>query len=179
MRHRLLLPYDLPRTRWLIRGSAAWGSPRLAGATVVLSAWVLERRVSRRAAAGVLLSAGVAPATGALKRRWGPTPRFLDGGGPAPPTPTPTPTPTPNYPSGHAAFAVSVFGYLALVAARRRRPDLVALALLVPVGVGAARSLDGSHLLGEVLGGYAFGAGWLLLTVTAMTGDGRRLGASA
>jgi membrane-associated phospholipid phosphatase len=162
IRHRLLLPYELPRARRAIRVAGAAGSPAIAAVTVGVAATGLLRRRGRRAAAGLLLTAGAVPVTGMLKRRWGPTPRFLREVQRAPPA--------ANFPSGHAAYATSVFGYLAAVAGPGR-PVAAGIAGVFIAGVGAARSLDGSHLPSDVLGGHLLGAGWLLLTLAVVDRD--------
>ena len=73
---------------------------------------------------------------------------------------------SPSFPSGHALYAASVFGGLAvLVTARIRNPLLrlliwfVAIALILLVGL--SRVYLGVHYPSDVLAGYAIGVIWV------------------
>jgi undecaprenyl-diphosphatase len=73
---------------------------------------------------------------------------------------------SPSFPSGHALYAASVFGGLAvLVTARIRHPLLrlaiwfVAIALILLVGL--SRVYLGVHYPSDVLAGYAIGVIWV------------------
>jgi undecaprenyl-diphosphatase len=78
--------------------------------------------------------------------------------------------PTSSFPSGHTAAAVALYGALAVLASERARSALVrglfiALAVVVPLVVGASRMYRGMHYFSDVLGGLALGWVWLLATV--------------
>lgn len=78
-----------------------------------------------------------------------------------------------SFPSGHAGNTMIVFLSLALlVAPRRGRHLAVAVALLGTVAVGITRPMLGVHWPSDVVGGWAFGAAWVLL----MLGLAERLG---
>ena len=70
-----------------------------------------------------------------------------------------------NYPSGHCAYAVAVFGYLAILGRRHRQLEVVAVSLLLLVGMGPLRLLTGAHLLSDVIGGYLLGGAWLIFSL--------------
>jgi len=76
-----------------------------------------------------------------------------------------------GFPSGHASWAVLVYGYAAIVAARHAPRWLAAatvvLALAVIALIGWDRVYDGAHWPSDVLGGYATGATLLLLAIAA------------
>ena len=68
----------------------------------------------------------------------------------------------PSFPSGHTAWAVAVFGVLAVLALQRRR-WLGAIACVVLAGaMGPSRVLLGVHWLSDVIAGYAIGLAWLI-----------------
>jgi undecaprenyl-diphosphatase len=70
------------------------------------------------------------------------------------------------FPSGHSANAMGVWLAIALLATgpRFRRPA-VALALALAFTVGLCRLVLQVHWPSDVIGGWAFGAGWTLLLV--------------
>ncbi|MEW5762117.1 MAG: phosphatase PAP2 family protein [Bacillota bacterium] len=70
------------------------------------------------------------------------------------------PETSPGFPSGHAQNAVVLWGY---VAARWRRPLTLALAVLMPLGIGLSRLYLGAHFPHDVLGGWLLGLAVLLL----------------
>ncbi|MFP5318758.1 MAG: bifunctional DedA family/phosphatase PAP2 family protein [Acidimicrobiia bacterium] len=88
------------------------------------------------------------------------------------------------FPSGHATYAIAVYGGLAYLAAGwlRSWPAKVAawtVAIAVVLLIGFSRVYLGSHWTTDVLGGYALGAVWLasvLVTTSAIQGawDRRR-----
>jgi membrane-associated phospholipid phosphatase len=102
----------------------------------------------------------VAPLTGLLKEYFGRVrPDFAEGG---------ARYESLSFPSGHSsgiATLVTVALILAwpLLAARTRRWALAAGALLILL-VGLTRMWLGVHFLSDVLGGWALGVGWSLLT---------------
>lgn len=72
-----------------------------------------------------------------------------------------------SFPSGHAANAMIVYVGIALLAfddARWRR-WAVGAALVLALFVGVSRPMLGVHWPSDVLGGWAFGAFWLLLVL--------------
>ena len=70
-----------------------------------------------------------------------------------------------SFPSAHAANTMIVFLSLALLAAPPRYRRLaVPLALIGTLAVGLTRPMLGVHWPSDVVGGWAFGAAWVLLT---------------
>ena len=68
------------------------------------------------------------------------------------------------FPSGHAAYSMIAWLGLALLAAPpRHRAAAVAVAVGVAVTVGLTRLVLAVHWPSDVIGGWAFGAGWALL----------------
>jgi len=75
-------------------------------------------------------------------------------------------------PSGHSAQAVATYGALAYLAGRAvsrwgQRVAAWTVATLIAVLVGFSRLYLGVHWLSDVLGGYALGAAWLAIVITA------------
>jgi membrane-associated phospholipid phosphatase len=71
-----------------------------------------------------------------------------------------------SFPSGHAANTMIVFLSLALlVAPRRYRYLAVPIALVATAAIGITRPMLGVHWPSDVVGGWAFGAAWVLLMV--------------
>jgi undecaprenyl-diphosphatase len=83
---------------------------------------------------------------------------------------------TLSYPSGHAAYSMIAWLGLALLAARspRMRGPAVALALALAFLVGCSRLVLAVHWPSDVIGGWAFGAGWTLLLVRLTGGTPAR-----
>jgi membrane-associated phospholipid phosphatase len=65
-------------------------------------------------------------------------------------------------PSGHVAYAVSLFGMVACMLLQQGHAGPAAIFALLALAMGPARILDGGHLLTDVAAGYAFGLAWLL-----------------
>jgi undecaprenyl-diphosphatase len=74
---------------------------------------------------------------------------------------------TNSYPSGHAAGSMIFFLALALLLTHRGpwRRWTAASAILVSVLVGLSRVMLGVHWPSDVVGGWAFGALWVLFTL--------------
>lgn len=76
------------------------------------------------------------------------------------------------FPSGHTVMATVAFGALAyihgsVVRAWTFRVTVWAVAMLGMVLVGFSRAYLGVHWLSDVLGGFALGAAWLAIVITA------------
>jgi membrane-associated phospholipid phosphatase len=87
-----------------------------------------------------------------------------------------------SYPSGHAMGAMIGYGILAyFILLRVRRPAariaITALAGLLILAVGASRVILGVHFATDVVGGYAAGATWLVLSIASLEAErgGRRV----
>jgi undecaprenyl-diphosphatase len=79
-----------------------------------------------------------------------------------------------SFPSAHAANTMIVFLSLALlVAPRRFRRLVVPIALIATAAVGITRPMLGVHWPSDVIGGWAFGAAWVLLTAGLAEGPGQ------
>jgi undecaprenyl-diphosphatase len=73
-----------------------------------------------------------------------------------------------SFPSGHSMTSMSFFLVLAVVlssegAARRARPLIVAVGILISLVIGWSRVYLGVHYASDVLAGYIFGAVWGLI----------------
>jgi membrane-associated phospholipid phosphatase len=78
-----------------------------------------------------------------------------------------------SFPSGHSAQAVACYGALAWLVAHltaTRRATLLAwsIASVVAFLIGASRLYLGVHWLSDVIGGWALGAAWLTVTLSAV-----------
>ena len=74
---------------------------------------------------------------------------------------------TSSFPSGHATSSMIFFLTLALVLGaetRWQRPAVIA-AVLLSLAIGTSRVMLGVHWPSDVIGGWAFGMLWVLLTL--------------
>jgi len=88
-----------------------------------------------------------------------------------------------SFPSAHAGNSMILFLTAALVLApERHRPLAVALALLGTFAIGVSRPMLGVHWPSDVVGGWSFGALWVLTMLSLVRrwprGDEKRKGAS-
>lgn len=74
---------------------------------------------------------------------------------------------TSSFPSGHATSSMILFLTLALAltSRTRRRGLMVAGAILLSLLIGTSRVMLGVHWPSDVVGGWAFGMLWVLLTL--------------
>lgn len=82
-----------------------------------------------------------------------------------------------SFPSGHAQAAIIGYGVLILLVgpmlSRRSRQSLVAVSVVAVLTIGLSRVALGVHYPSDVVGGYLFGAAWLLALLLVF---GRTLG---
>ncbi|HMC91474.1 MAG TPA: phosphatase PAP2 family protein [Allosphingosinicella sp.] len=78
-----------------------------------------------------------------------------------------------SFPSAHAAYSmITWLAFALLVAPPARRAAAVAAALAIALTVGLTRLVLHVHWPSDVIGGWAFGAGWTLLLVRLAAGTG-------
>ena len=71
-----------------------------------------------------------------------------------------------SFPSAHAANSMILWLTLALLLPRREwRPAAVVAALLISFAVGISRPMLGVHWPSDVIGGWSFGAAWVLAMI--------------
>lgn len=71
-----------------------------------------------------------------------------------------------SFPSAHAANSMILWLTLALLLPERKwRPAAVTAALLISFAVGVSRPMLGVHWPSDVIGGWAFGAAWVLAMI--------------
>ena len=69
-----------------------------------------------------------------------------------------------SFPSAHAANSMILWLALALLLPKREwRPAAIIAALIITFAVGISRPMLGVHWPSDVVGGWAFGAAWVLL----------------
>jgi undecaprenyl-diphosphatase len=172
-----LAALDSPVASWLADHRVAWltaamraatelGSLRVVGSLVAATALLLVIR-TRRAEAAALLVVAAAGASllvalvkllvGRARPEVGGVLALVDSSA---------------FPSGHSAQAVATYGALAYLAGRAasrwgQRVAAWTAAALIAVLVGFSRLYLGVHWLSDVLGGYALGAAWLSVVITA------------
>ena len=129
------------------------GTEAVAAMTVLVACAALWSALGMRAAAWVLGASLAVLANDALKATLG-TPLAFDQSG-------------PSFPSGHVVYATAFFGSLGWLAWCRRQREAVAVCAFAILAMGPARVLSGAHVVSDCLGGYLFGAGWLLALAAA------------
>jgi undecaprenyl-diphosphatase len=141
-------------------GASVYGAPRLLGPLGLVAAVVFWRRGWRRGAIlTVAMLAGALLLDSGLKQAFGRVrPDAFFEFYPAPVS--------YSFPSGHALFATSFFGGIAVLASHRiRSPEgrallWVAAGLLILL-IGVSRIYLGVHYPTDVIGGYAVGLVWV------------------
>ncbi len=76
-----------------------------------------------------------------------------------------------SFPSGHAAAAVALYGFLAYAIFRgqegwRAKASAVFTSVVVTLGIGLSRLYLGVHYLSDVWGGYLLGLLWLIIGIS-------------
>jgi membrane protein DedA with SNARE-associated domain/membrane-associated phospholipid phosphatase len=168
---------DSPVAAWLAEHRVGWltatmraitqlGSLRLIAPLVALTALLLLVRARRPDAAALLVTAvtGASLLVVLVKLLIGRA--RPEGGGML------VLVDSSSFPSAHSAQAVATYGALAYLAGRAaprwgQRVAAWTTATLIALLVGFSRLYLGVHWLSDVLGGYALGAGWLAIVITA------------
>ncbi len=162
------LPGELRFESWRVDGGypAEWNRPLtfvtylgdtwVALVSVLLLAAVVTEELGWRAALLVLAAAGGPVIAEGLSQVLGPTSQEYGGAagvnlGPA-----------DNFPSGHATYAVSVFGLTSWMAFDHGHRVLAGALALPVILMGPALGILGSHYPADVIGGYALGLAWLI-----------------
>ena len=88
---------------------------------------------------------------------------------------------SPSFPSAHSSSAVAVYGFLAVMVARkfRRRRTRIAVLSASAIAIaliGFSRLFLSVHYLTDVLAGFAIGAIWLLAAYAVMRRAEKSLG---
>jgi membrane-associated phospholipid phosphatase len=146
----MLYPHPSQPFAFIAHAFALLGNPIVAIVSVGVVWALVDRHLGRRYGTLVLVAVGAV----ALKAILGPTPlqRGLFVGGAAP----------ANFPSGHVVYTTSLCGLVAWFAlARGNRPIFAAMLLLI-LGMGPFRIVDGAHWPSDVLAGYALGLAWTI-----------------
>lgn len=126
------------------------GTPAVAALTTLTAVLILLRNVGLKAVGLLLLAALVVLAERPLSRLIAPTDAaaqlaFTQGG----------------FPSGHVLYVTAVFGMIAWLGVRHKRPEVAFVAVTCAVVMGVLRVAAGSHLVSDVLGAYLLGGAWL------------------
>jgi undecaprenyl-diphosphatase len=152
MRH----PHPAEPFAFVARVFAALGNPIVAALCVVI-VWVLiDEDLGPRYGALVLAAVSVVAFNALLKAIFGPTPlemsvhgSFVSG----------------NFPSGHVVYITSLCGVLGWFALARGHRATFAAMLLLILGMGPFRIVDGVHWPSDVLAGYALGLAWTIVVL--------------
>jgi undecaprenyl-diphosphatase len=162
------LPGELRFSAWRVDGGypAAWNRPLtfvtylgdswVAVASVLLLAAVTAEELGRRSALLILAAAGGPVIAEVLSHVIGPTSPEYGGAAGV------NLGPGDNFPSGHAAYAVSVFGLASWLAFDHAHRALSAALALPVVLMGPALAILGNHYPADVVAGYGLGLAWLI-----------------
>jgi undecaprenyl-diphosphatase len=135
---------------------ALLGNPIVACLSVS-GVWALvDRHLGPRYGMLVLVSVSVVAFNALLKVIFGPTPLQMSVRGSFAPA---------NFPSGHVVYATSLCGLMGWFALVRDNRPLFAGMLLVILGMGPFRVVDGAHWPSDVLAGYALGIAWTIIVL--------------
>ncbi|HSO54943.1 MAG TPA: phosphatase PAP2 family protein, partial [Actinomycetes bacterium] len=168
---------DSPVAAWLADHRVGWltatmraitqlGSLRLIAPLVALTALLLILRARRPDAAALLVTAAAGTSLLVVLVKLLIGRARPEGGGML------VLVNSSSFPSAHSAQAVATYGALAYLAGRAaprwgQRVAAWTAAALIALLVGFSRLYLGVHWLSDVLGGYALGAGWLAIVITA------------
>jgi membrane-associated phospholipid phosphatase len=152
MRH----PHPAELLAFAARVFAALGNPIVAAVCVAIVCVLIDDDLGPRYGALVLAAVGVVAFNALLKAILGPTPlemsvhgNFASG----------------NFPSGHVVYITSLCGLLGWFALARGHRATFAAMLLLILGMGPFRIVDGVHWPSDVLAGYALGLAWTIVVL--------------
>jgi membrane-associated phospholipid phosphatase len=132
---------------------ALLGNPIVAALSVAI-AWVLiDDDLGPHYGALVLATVSAVAINALLKAILGPTPLEMSVQGSFA---------SGNFPSGHVVYITSLCGLLGWFALARGHHATFAAMLLLILGMGPLRILDGAHWPSDVLAGYALGLAWTI-----------------
>jgi membrane-associated phospholipid phosphatase len=157
LRSWILFPHPSEPYAFIAHAFALLGNPVIAALSVTVAWAIVDRRLGHRYGALVLAAVSAVALNTILKAILGPTPlqRSLYAGGPVP----------SSFPSGHVVYITSPCGLIAWFAlARGNRPIFIAMLLLI-LGMGPFRVVDGAHWPSDVLAGYALGLAWTIVVL--------------
>lgn len=132
----------------------ALGTRPVAALTVAVAAWIVGRNVGAREAVAFLVSTAIVFPAELIQRLLGPTylARFI------------VPRDA-NFPSVHVVYAIASWGFLAVLAARLGRREIVVVLALMTLAMGVLRVTVAAHFPSDVVAGYLLGGAWLLVVV--------------
>ncbi len=152
MRH----PHPAEPLAFVARVFAALGNPIVAALCVAIVWAVIDDDLGPRYGALVLAAVGVVAFNALLKAILGPTPletsvrgSFASG----------------NFPSGHVVYITTLCGLLGWFALARGHRATCGAMLLLILGMGPFRVIDGAHWPSDVLAGYTLGLGWTIVVL--------------
>jgi undecaprenyl-diphosphatase len=135
---------------------ALLGNPIVAGLCVGI-VWVLiDDDLGPRYGILVLAAVSAVAFNALLKEILGPTPLEISTRGVFAPG---------NFPSGHVVYITSLCSLLGWFALARGHRATCAAMLLLILGMGPFRIVDGAHWPSDVLAGYALGLGWTIVVL--------------